>query len=176
MRTQINLTLEKEGIKKEAIKFFYTSIGFFVVCAILTGGLLGFRFFLDTQLTQQQQQFDQIQSQIKRQEDKKATLSILKSRLTETQEILKNQGKITKNFSDLLIMMPESLNIQSISVSAPTITLLFNTTNLADTHNFLTLLYNLNGEKTTIKKVKLQNFGLDQTKAGYSAQIDFSYQ
>lgn len=177
MKTQINLILEKEGVKKDVRKFLYIALGIFAVSIIFTGGLLIYRFIIDRQYNALVANEKEINAQIDQQKEKKSKLQDLKARMTEISSVLGKRGILTKNLTDILLLMPDTIGIESMDLEPGKATLNIESFSLNDINEFYSTLFSLNlgPIKTEIKQIKLSSFSVDNKKAIYESQIDFIY-
>lgn len=175
MNTQINLALEKEGIKKATQKYFYAVVIAFVIVVLITLSLLTYNFLLGRQFEELLDDKQTITDSIKTQEEKKAKLLLLKERLSAIETVIKSREKLPGRLLDILNMMPTTLSIEEADISGNKVLLTINSNNLKDIDTFLSLLHELKPGLLSIKQTELETFGIDNNKLVYNFELEFGY-
>src|SRR5438552_3998569 len=117
MRTDINLAIRKQIVKKSIRKVFLISFLIFITVFLLSALAIAYNFTLTNKLTQLSQPEMQMKNKINEFSAKKDNFIIVQDRLSSITQIINSRKNIDKKISSVLSYFPDSVTIKNINVS-----------------------------------------------------------
>lgn len=169
MKKSINLSLGPKRTDAAYKKLFAFSFVFFIVTAVLSLTLIGYRLFLGSQYSSLERKEQQLNSQLLALVDRKDKLLETKSRLSDIKKIISTRAPIVQRIDTISEVLPATSQVNAISGTDADLEITLESENLSS----LNLLVEQKIEEITldskkgIKKIEMRSFNLNPQTLRY---------
>lgn len=174
MRQEINLVLQKQGVKKEIRKAFVWSVGVFIAVFAISIISIIVSAILSLQLKNRENEINNIVGQIRQEAEKTNKIMALNERLGSINSVFTQRIDIIDEFLWILSQSPANLGFRTAEVSNESISFSIESDDLVSINTLLDRIYNLEKTSAKVKKADVLSF----SKAGedgniYALQLKF---
>ncbi|MDE2025012.1 MAG: hypothetical protein KGJ07_00795 [Patescibacteria group bacterium] len=173
MNNGINLiSSKKQNLEKQekiVLVIRRIAYGSLITVALISTGLFMLNYLSPLpKVTIQEQQVTQ---SLLAQKGKIAKLLLLRDRLQHVDTIFLQNTSLEKNLTTIILNTPGDVNVNSLGVSATSVTLVFNSQSLTSINTFMDFLTEQVAKKTFFKKVTVNSLALSVKSGTYTLSI-----
>lgn len=177
MKKGINLTLGKKSVDNVLRKFFFAAVAVFCFSVLISFSLIVYRLVLKSSFDALDKKEQMLNEQILALQDKRDKLIETKGRLDDIKKILSKRLPMSARVSSLTAIIPEEVDVNSISGTDTEMQLSLESDNLATLNELVEQKISLvaQDKKRRIKKIQMQSFTLNPKTLKYSVNFVITF-
>lgn len=177
MKTSINLVSTKRRPSEFHRRFFIIAIIFFSIVFIFSAGLIGYRFFLQSQLNSLKTDEAELISEVNINPEKKIKFLTVRERLSEIQKIISARKNINDKIETVAQTLPQDVEISLIGGDSEEIKLRVTASDLLSLDSLIEqrIAEYANENKREVKRVEMTSFRLNADSLLYEANFTIEF-